>query len=308
MNEFALIENFFANKTQQRKDVALGIGDDCALVEIPSQHQLAITTDTLVADVHFFKNAMAFDVGYKSLAVNLSDLAAMGAEPTWFTLALTLPDANEKWLDEFCQGLFSCANKYQVQLIGGDLTRGPLSITIEAFGFVPQNEAIRRDQAKTGDFIYVTNTLGDAAFGLHILQNKLSPIHENYFLKKLYRPEPCIAYGEKLRKIAHAAIDISDGLAGDLEHILGKSHKGAIIFVDKLPLSDELRSSLSENEAIELALHGGDDYELCFTAEANVKIPFDCTCIGKITDNLGLDLQFTSGEKYNSTIKGYKHF
>lgn len=304
-HEFDIIENFFAKQTIQRCDVALGIGDDAAILTPPLKQQLVITTDTLVAGVHFPFATAAYDIGYKSLAVNLSDLAAMGADPAWITLALTLPEADDEWLNDFCRGLFDLAKKYQVQLVGGDLTRGPLTITIQAQGFVPNNQAIKRSTAHSGDLIFVANTLGDAAFAL---QNKDSPEETRI---RLNRPEPQIELGRKLRGIASAAIDISDGLVADLNHILISSKVGAIVYVDQIPLSRALLV-LPQDDALKLALTGGDDYALCFTVpndkkELLTQIP-NLTWIGIITEKVGLDLRFKQGSSYNSSTLGYRHF
>jgi thiamine-monophosphate kinase len=309
MTEFELIEKFF-QQTPKRSDVVLGIGDDCAIVEIPELQQLAVTMDTLVSGVHFFENAAAFDVGYKSLAVNLSDLAAMGARPAWVTLALTLPEANEIWLKEFCRGFFELVKRFNLQLIGGDLTRGPLSITVQAQGFLPVGKALTRGGAKVGDLIFVSGTLGDAAFALKCLREKI-PVDESA-LAHLHRPEPRIELGEEILTLAHAAIDISDGLAADLKHILEKSSVGAVIDVEKLPLSDALHAAVSEDEAFALALNGGDDYELCFTAPASLADTFcemqlPITCIGKITSQKTLELQ-QNGKIYHGKTAGYQHF
>jgi thiamine-monophosphate kinase len=319
MNEFELIKNFCSHQTIQRQDVIVETGDDCAIVEVPKNQQLAITTDTLVAGVHFPLNTSAYDIGYKSLAVNLSDLAAMGATPAWVTIALTLPEVQESWLMDFANGFFSLATRSKVQLIGGDLTRGPLTITIQAHGFVPTGQAITRNKAKVGDLIYVTNTLGDAGLALAIINNqiKIDPTDAEEIMARLNRPEPRWQAGEKLRQIASAAIDISDGLVGDLGHILKKSAVGAVVYVDSLPLSKVLRTCLHEEKAILLALAAGDDYELCFTIpkehekllQAAMK---DCHCscsrIGEITATTGLSLQFKDGRTYYGDITGYQHF
>ena len=310
MNEFELIEKFFYQQAIHRSDVVLGIGDDCAIVQVPAEQQLVITTDTLVAGVHFFENTEPFDLGFKSLAVNLSDLAAMGATPAWITLALTLPALNEAWLQAFSKGFFQLAKQYNVQLIGGDLTRGPLTITVQAHGLVPHDQALCRSHAQPGDLIYVTNTVGDAALGLLFLQQKihLDKAQQAAVLNRLHRPEPRIDIGKKLRGHAHAVIDISDGLAADLGHILEKSHVGATIYVDQLPVSSVLREATTPDQAISLALNGGDDYELCFTATADKKFDFNCTCIGKITDTQTLALRFSDEQSYNGAIHGYQHF
>lgn len=309
LHEFDIIAKYFSTQEMRRDDVVLGIGDDCAIVDVAPGQQVVITTDSLVASVHFPTHTSAYDIGYKSLAVNLSDLAAMGATPAWFTLALTIPDANEKWLQEFSQGLFALAERYQVQLIGGDLTRGPLTISITAHGLVPKNQALKRSGAQVGDLIYVTNTLGDAALGLRALQNEvaLAEKGKEIIFNKLNRPEPRVETGLQLRGLANAAIDISDGLAADLSHMLTASHAGAIVYVDDLPLSDAVRRT---QQPFDLALSGGDDYELCFTLpkEKTHLLKQPCTCIGIITEKPGLDLRFKDGTSYNSSQKGYQHF
>lgn len=312
MNEFAVIQHYFTKQNISRNDVTLGIGDDAAIVTPPPNQQIVITTDTLVGGVHFPEQTLPFDIGFKSLAVNLSDLAAMGATPAWVTLALTLPTIDEAWLNDFSRGFFNLASEHKTQLIGGDLTRGPLTITIQAHGFTPSGQAIQRNKAKPGDFIYVTNTLGDAAAALAILQNKIhfSKIDQPSFFEKLNRPIPQIKIGTELRKVANAAIDISDGLIADLGHILEKSNVGAIIDVDLIPLGNALQNHFSQEDALSFALNGGDDYELCFTVPIEKKnlVPKNCTCIGKITDTKKLDLQFSNGTPYHLRQAGYQHF
>ncbi len=319
MTEFEIIKNYFATQTQRRSDVIVGIGDDAAVVKTPPGHELAITTDTLVEGIHFYASAKPEDIGYKSIAVNLSDLAAMGATPAWVTLAITLPNVDAKWLQRFCDGFFILANHHHVQLIGGDITHGPLSITIQAMGFVPTKKALLRSQAQPSDLIYVTGTLGDAGLALQFLQEKkpVASNHADYLLSRLHRPEPRIAIGQALLETAHAAIDISDGLAADLGHVLEQSHVGASVYVDQLPLSAELKHSLGWQEAITLALTAGDDYELCFTIPAAKRdelekklsaIPCCYTCIGVINEQQGMDLRYQDGKKYHGTILGYQHF
>ena len=319
MNEFELIQQYFATQSECRSDIITGIGDDAAIVKVPNDRELVITTDTLVSSVHFLDSTLPDDVGYKSLAVNLSDLAAMGATPAWVSLALTLPIAQQEWIQAFCNGFFTLANRYQVQLVGGDLTKGPLSITVCAIGFVPPHQALLRSGAKAADLIYVTGTLGDAGLGLHYLQTKiqLNPKDQRFIMERLHRPEPRIAVGKQLLELATAAIDISDGLIADLTHLLTASQVGALIEVDQLPLSDELKHSVSHEKAIELALTAGDDYELCFTIPANKKdelekklssIPCHYTCIGVITEQPSLALRYQNGNKYHGPIHGYQHF
>lgn len=320
MTEFELIKQYFASQTEHRADVRIGIGDDTALVNLPAGHELAITTDTLVAGVHFPIETHAYDIGYKSLAVNLSDLAAMGASPAWVTLAITLPNADENWIQDFCNGFFTLANRYQVQLIGGDLTHGPLSITVQALGHVQTRQALLRSAAQPGDLIYVTGTLGDAGMGLAIAE-KRQPVQDqdvrSYLLSRLNRPEPRVLIGTALLKIANSAIDISDGLVADLSHILKASKVGAKINVDALPLSPELIQTLKHEDAVQMALTSGDDYELCFTVPPNkaaaletelTNMPCRITCIGSITNSPTLDLHNKDGKPYHGSLTGYQHF
>jgi thiamine-monophosphate kinase len=319
MQEFELISKYFANQELHRPDVLLGIGDDAALVQVPSDQALVITTDSLVSGIHFPENTLPFDIGYKSLAVNLSDLAAMGASPAWLTLCLTMPDVNPTWLQAFSAGFFALANLYKVQLIGGDLTRGPLSITVQAQGLVKKNQALLRSNAKVGDLIYVSGTLGDAGLALLSLkhQAQLSATATEAVYAKLNRPEPRLALGQDLAGLAHAAIDISDGLSADLGHILEASKLGADIALDLLPLSRHLKTSLNPEKAIALALNAGDDYELCFTLPEKNKMAFEkisaalphpCTYIGKISASPGLRLFDSQGNLYKGPLDGYQHF
>lgn len=319
-SEFSLIDRYFAAQGLQRPDVALGIGDDCALLLPPAGQQLVATVDTLVENVHFFAVTDPEGLGHKVLAVNLSDLAAMGAAPAWVTLALTLPTVDEIWLAAFCRGLFTLANRYGVQLIGGDTTRGPTTvITLQAHGFVPPGQALRRDGAQPGDGIYVTGTPGDAGLALAVAYGKttVTDTHQAYLQGRLERPEPRIAQGLALRSLASAAIDISDGLAQDLGHILKRSHVGACLDRDQLPLSPALRASPSPDAAYTWVLSGGDDYELCFTVPATriadleaTAAAWDCRCtrIGVITAETGLQLVRADGSAVHLEKLGYDHF
>ncbi|MER2602729.1 MAG: thiamine-phosphate kinase [Candidatus Competibacter phosphatis] len=320
VSEFSLIERYFAAHRFQRSDVALGIGDDCALLLPPTGQQLATTVDTLVSGVHFFADADPEGVGHKALAVNLSDLAAMGATPAWATLALTLPQADEQWLAAFCRGLFALADRHGVQLIGGDTTHGPITvITLQAHGFVSPGWALRRDGAKPGDGLYVTGTPGDAGLALAAAFGKatVAASHENYIRARLERPEPRIAEGLALRGVASAAIDVSDGLAQDLGHILERSRVGARLEVERLPLSPALAASLDREAAVVTALTGGDDYELCFAVpperisqlEGSVA-EWSCrhTRIGVITAKPGLQLARADGSAFHLEQRGYEHF
>lgn len=310
LTEFDLIKQYFSQQSVKRSDVLVGIGDDAALVTVPKDHLLATSIDTLVAGIHFPESTHPADIAYKALAVNLSDLAAMGAEPSWITLALTLPKADPDWLAAFSKGLFSLANQFNVQLIGGDTTRGPLTVTIQINGFVPEGKAIRRNGAKIGDKIYVSGTLGNAGLGLQVALKKIEvpEADEQFALLCLNRPSPQIALGITLRDIANSAIDISDGLLADLNHILEESNVGACIELDKLPLSNILLNHLSLSDAQEMALTAGDDYELCFTVPAeheSVLANKNCYCIGTIEEKKGLRI---SGEHKKLTKKGFQHF
>ncbi|HRF44693.1 MAG TPA: thiamine-phosphate kinase [Candidatus Competibacteraceae bacterium] len=319
-SEFTLIDRYFAAHELRRSDVMLGIGDDGALLAPPSGQQLVVTIDTLVADVHFFAAADPEGIGHKALAVNLSDLAAMGATPAWVALALTLPEADDVWLEAFCRGLFALADRHGVQLIGGDTTHGPVTvITLQAQGFVPPGLALRRDGAKPGDSVYVTGTLGDAGLALAVALGRVEGVgsYQNYLQMRLERPEPRIAQGRALREMANAAIDLSDGLAQDLGHILERSKAGARLEVDRLPLSPALLACLDQHAAITTALTSGDDYELCFTVPPerverleHLAMRWDCRCtrIGVITAEPGLQLFRADGSVFRLDRSGYDHF
>jgi len=269
MSEFELIQQFFTARQSAADYIPLGIGDDCALMSVRSGMQLAISTDMLVEGRHFFAGANARMLGHKSLAVNLSDLAAMGAQPRAFTLALALPDVQAEWLNDFSAGLFDLAEQHHCKLIGGDTTRGPLNICITVIGEIPAGLALRRDAAQPGDDIWVSGTLGDAKLALsaYLGQQILSGPDQQQSALRLHTPIPRIALGQALREIAHAAIDISDGLCGDLGHILSRSGLGATLWCDCLPVGDVLRKK-DKTLQYEFSLAGGDDYELCFTAPA----------------------------------------
>ncbi len=315
-SEFELIDRWF-KRMSSRADVLLGVGDDAALLQVPPGRQLAVTVDTLVAGVHFPHETDAVSIGHKSLAVNLSDLAAMGAEPAWVTLALTLPQADEDWLAGFSHGFLELAEACGVSLVGGDTTRGPLSITVQASGFVPDGLALRRSGARPGDALCVTGSLGDAGLGLAWLlgERTLPPKVGQAVRERLDRPAPRIAAGLALRGLASAAIDISDGLAADLRHILQASGVGATVDVDALPLSEPVRT---QSDARELALASGDDYELLFAVapadeqETVARLQAQglrCTRIGRVEVEPGLRLTNADGSPYAAaTPRGYDHF
>ncbi len=275
LGEFELIQRFFQTRAmaalaQDNQHILLGIGDDCALIEPNPQEHIAITSDMLVEGRHFFADANPQWLGHKALAVNLSDLAAMGAKPLGFTLAVALPHANSAWLNAFSNGLFALAQEFSCPLIGGDTTRGPLNICITAFGSIPTGKAIRRSGAIVGDDIWVSGSVGDARLALAALRQELtlSNLELQTIQASLHQPTPRINLGMALRDLAHSAVDISDGLFGDLKHILEASQVDAQVFLEQLPKSAILKK---QERAIQnqFAANGGDDYELCFTAPAD---------------------------------------
>lgn len=318
LNEFDLIAQYFARQPVQRADVALGIGDDAAVLNVPAGHQLVVSTDMLVSGVHFSETTDALIIGHKALAVNLSDLAAMGATPAWFTLNLSLPEADPKWLEGFCEGLFALMRQHEIALVGGDTTRGPLTIGIQIMGLVPHGQALQRTGAQSGDRIYVTGHLGDAALGLRLLQQHLV-LPEEFranVLQQLHRPMARVRAGLGLRGLASACIDISDGLSGDLGHILGASKVGARIELKRLPLSPAYDAAFDQ-VGWEAALSGGDDYELCFTIPPDREAGFrnaskdfgvSCSYIGDIEAEPGLRIIDESGQLYHPQRAGYDHF
>ena len=313
-SEFELIHRYFSRQSR-RGDIELGVGDDAALLRPPSGKILAVTVDTLIAGVHFPEQTPPEDIGHKSLAVNLSDLAAMGAEPAWATLAITLPHADHQWLQAFAEGFFGLANRYDVALVGGDTTRGPLSITVQALGWVSKEDALLRRGARPGDGIFVTGTLGDAGLGLAVVQSKISvhPSHQAFLLARLNRPEPRVEVGLALRGLATAMIDVSDGLIADLGHLLDASGVGAQIELARLPRSEAVREADTHGR---LALTAGDDYELVFTLppgnEADLTRHADrlppCTYIGRIESRPGLRLIDEEGDYMAFSHQGYDHF
>nr|WP_246355994.1 thiamine-phosphate kinase [Paraburkholderia humisilvae] len=295
LSEFSLIDRFFARRAARARAAAdakgvasaatLGIGDDCALLSPSAGETLAISTDMLVEGRHFFADIDPRALGHKALAVNLSDLAAMGAQPQAFTLAFSLPRADEAWLAAFSDGLFEIAERFNCELIGGDTTAGPLNLCLTVFGSVPPHVALRRDAARPGDDIWVSGTLGDARAGLGVARGEWQAANADdaaTFRHALERPEPRVALGLALRGLAHAALDISDGLAGDLMHILERSQMNATVNVDALPRSTAL-SRLPSDVQRRCTVAGGDDYELCFTAP-----PAARAAIEKVSDNVGL--------------------
>ncbi len=331
--EFELIDYHFKSHRHRRDDVLVGIGDDAAVLSLPPQQSLVVAVDTLVEGVHFPKQTLPCDVGYKALAVNLSDLAAMGAVPAWATLALTLPSSDKAWLSEFSAGFFDLADQYEIALVGGDTTRGPLSLSVQLQGWVDSECVLKRDGAQEGDLIYVSGCIGDAGLGLLVQKNliKVREEDESFLLRRLNRPRPRVELGLALRGIAHAAIDVSDGLAADLIHVLQASHVGAELDLAAVPRSaayERARSALlawrhTQQKAETLwtdshfALDAGDDYELCFTvppSRQNLiepiarKLDVSLSLIGRVVHGGELFLIDSQQRRHCYTGQGYRHF
>ena len=312
--EFELIRDFFTRPAHD-DSVVLGVGDDAALLCVPAGHELAVTTDTLVAGRHFPEDATPFDIGWKSLAVNLSDLAAMGATARWVTLALTLPVSDDAFLEGFARGFFALADAERVSLVGGDTTRGPLAVTVTAMGTVPAGTALRRGGARAGDDLYVSGSVGDAGLGLRLVLDQLgddmpAPARD-FALQRLHRPEPRLALGEGLRGVASACLDVSDGLAQDLGHLLAASGAGAELWLEALPRSAAL-AGIDPAFADILALTSGDDYELLFTAPPSQRgsialLSPACTRIGVVTAAPGLRF-LRGGVPVDMPQAGFRHF
>lgn len=313
-SEFEIIARFF---TRPAPGAVLGVGDDAALVRGGHGMDLAVATDMLVAGRHFLLDTDPRRLGHKALAVNLSDLAAMGAQPRWALLALALPEADEAWLAAFAEGFLGLARSHGVELVGGDTTHGPLNVCVTVLGEVPDGAALRRDGARPGDDIWVSGTLGDGALALANLRQQaaLAPHEAALVLPRLETPEPRVALGIALRGIAHSAIDISDGLAADLGHILERSGLAATVEAARLPLSEPLRAR--PGDALGWALAGGDDYELCFTAPPGVREVVEAlgrdlgvalTRIGCTAAGAGLTVLDGAGRPLQLTRTGFDHF
>lgn len=308
MDEFALIERFFRGLGSASGGVSLGIGDDAALLRPNAGMELAVTTDTLIQGRHFDAQMRPQDLAWKALAVNLSDLAAMGACPRWFTLALSMPTVDKAWLEAFSQGLATAADVFELALVGGDTTRGPLSLGLTALGEVPIGGALRRDGAKAGDLICVSGTLGDAALALRLARAPEA------LASRLSRPTPRVSLGRKLVGYAHAAIDLSDGLLQDLGHILKASGVGAEIALDQIPVSPMFAQHCEPERRSELILAGGDDYELCVCIpeaafdRLEQALPTPLTRIGRIVKAPGTRVLNALGDIIETPLSGYRHF
>jgi thiamine-monophosphate kinase len=315
MAEFDLIARIRARISATRDDVVLGIGDDAALLQPPANRHLVVAMDTLNAGVHFPEETAPADIGWKALAVNLSDLAAMGAKPAWCTLSLSLPRADAAWLDGFLDGFCVLAEEHDIALVGGDTTRGQLSVCVVAHGFVEPDRALCRDGARVGDLVWVTGTLGDAAGAL--AQWRARTVIDPVLRARLERPQPRIAIGRALVGVAHACIDVSDGLLADLGHVCAASGVGAEVSLDTLPWTEALRAHFDPDTRRALQASGGDDYELCFTApesarEDVARIALDTGVqivrIGRIVAGSGVHAFDADGEAWQATRKGHEHF
>ena len=305
MDEFELIRRYF-KRNFEADGVVTGIGDDGAVLAPDSDRQQIQVIDTLVEGVHFPQNTNPSDIAYRAVAVNLSDIAAMGGRPRWMTLALTLPNVDEQWLESFSAGLFEAADEFDVALVGGDTTAGPLAVvTVSITGEVRHGAALLRSGAQPGDAIYVTGTLGDAAAGLDLLQRGES---NDVLVQRFLRPTARIETGEALVGNASAAIDVSDGLAGDLRKLLAASGVGGEMQIDRLPISDALRLVGSSEQQYQWALCGGDDYELCFTAKEDAMANIaGITQIGRVTRSARLECTL-NGDVVEIDDSGYRHF
>ena len=316
MSEFDLIRRYFTRPTS---GVELGVGDDAALLRVAPGMELVVSTDMLAEGTHFFADVDPVLLGHKVLAVNLSDMAAMGAQPRWATLAAALPQADETWLQQFSTGFFALAGQHGVDLVGGDTTRGPLNFCLTIMGEAPQGQALRRSGAQPGDDVWVSGMLGDAALALAHIKGAVQLAEADFAAcaQRLHRPEPRVALGIALRDIASAAIDVSDGLLADLGHILEGSHVGAGIDFDLLPVSSALREYLSRPLGRDCALAGGDDYELCFTVpeaqrvrvqEVSQRLGLPLTRIGTIVSGSGCTVNTQDGRTITLREPGYDHF
>ncbi len=318
LSEFGLIERYFRGCGARRADVRVGVGDDAAILECPAGTELVAAVDSLVDGVHFPHGSPPASIGHRALAVNLSDLAAMGARPAWALLALTLPQADESWLSEFAAGMAALARDHEVALVGGDTTSGPLCITVQVLGHVQRSSALLRSGGQPGDAVFVSGTPGDAAAGLAIEQGRLAADAEAaaYLRDRFLYPAPRLALGECLRRYAGACIDVSDGLLGDASKLARASGCGVEISYRDLPVSEPLMRAVGEERARELALTGGDDYELCFSvrpvhvARLQAELPperWGYTRIGTLRETPGADV-VRDGTVMSFSHSGYDHF
>lgn len=332
LSEFELIRKYFntANLAFEKNEVLLGIGDDAALLNLTKEQELAISTDVLVESVHFPAGAEPAKIASRALAVNLSDLAAMGAKPLCFTLGLVLADANESWINSFSRGLAKTARQFNIALVGGDVSKGPTTIAIQVQGLTRPGKALRRDGARLGDQVYVTGDLGDGAIALASLgipthlgdtflfnENQPSSACSQYLEKAYYEPEPRIEFARLCAEFINSAIDVSDGLLGDLGHICKSSGMGARINIEDIPFSDSARCCVTSENLLRAALYGGDDYELCVTVAEDKREQFllkaresrtKITCIGEIVEGNTISFLNTAGAEIPLEQSAYEHF
>jgi thiamine-monophosphate kinase len=315
-SEFDLIARYF---TKPAANAVLGVGDDCALVDVTNGMDLAVSTDTMVSGTHFFPDVDPENLGHKALAVNLSDIAAMGAMPSWAMLALTIPSVDHAWLTAFAKGFFDLAAEYNVSLIGGDTTRGPLTLTVTILGQVPTGAALRRSGAKAGNDVWVSGNIGDAALAVAHRHGKVVLSEADYreAVMRLYEPTPRVPLGQALRGMATSAIDISDGLLADLGHICRLSGVGATVDLGSIPVSEIGARHFNDDKALAAIVAGGDDYELCFTAPANAResiaeltdvLGVPLTRIGQVKRGKGVSLLGPDGKPIKIDGRGFDHF
>ncbi|HEX2584150.1 MAG TPA: thiamine-phosphate kinase [Steroidobacteraceae bacterium] len=324
MNEFELIARYFGS-SHHGADVLLGVGDDAAVLDVPAGYKLVAAVDTIVEGIHFPLNSNAGDIAWRALAVNLSDIAAMGAIPKWFTLSLCIPQVDESWLKEFAESLNHLAAQFNVQLVGGDTVKGPLNISVQIMGLVEQDQWLTRSGAKAGDLVYVSGAPGEAAGGLQLLLHpelqisQGEQVHSSYLINRFLKPQPRVELGRLLRPFANACMDVSDGLLGDLRKLCAASECGAMLRLEQLPRSASLAAIFDEDRSEQLMLCGGDDYELLFTvapsnisqvtqAASSCAVP--CTCIGMINQSNELrDVKcFRNNHEVHVSVNGFDHF
>lgn len=316
MTEFDLIAQYFS-RPSRRGDVLLGVGDDAAVLAMPSNRRLVAAVDTIVEGVHFPVGTDAAAVGHRALAVNLSDLASMGAEPAWFTLSLSLPANDPAWLDKFSSGLYRLADRHNIALVGGDTVRGPLNISVQVLGTVEVDRWLTRAGAKPGDAIFVSGIPGEAAAGLAAIQRSYAKSDSSeHLVNRFLWPEPRVSLGRTLRALASAAIDVSDGLLADLGHICERSGCGARVDLELLPQSEAMHATFAAEECERMSLSGGDDYELLFTVPSERMLEVEsalasaqlrCTPIGRIVEGAGVTC-YRAGHAVKVAQRGYDHF
>lgn len=317
LGEFEVIERYFT-RSHRRKDVLLGVGDDAAVMKLPAGARLVAAVDTINEGIHFLPEAAAADVGYRALAVNLSDVAAMGAEPRWFTLSLSLPAVEPRWLEGFSAGLFELAEEHHLELVGGDTVKGPLSISLQLLGSVEADKWLTRSGGQVGDTVFVSGVPGEAAAGLHLLQDRdprLATVAAKHLLQRFLRPEPRVALGRAARSIANAAMDVSDGLLTDLSKLCKASACGARLDLECLPRSPAMQSLFDADRCERWALGGGDDYELLLTVPHERLLEFEacfaattsCVPIGRLIPGAGVQC-YRGGEVVAIEAAGFDHF